>query len=175
MIKHCKVCGKEFQTTAHGPKTYCSDECRNSFYNKHQTRICRICGKEFNTSNFGQRYYCSEECVKQSIRNRNSAYQKNVKVKRYTDVGTTLVCQICGKSFTKKSWRQNKPICPECNGQYPNRCQLCGGIMKGDSYVICKDCLPYSKFKIPKRLVYTGIVEKRLFPIGGENEEKKQR
>ena len=45
----CKNCGKAFSTD-HPTKCFCSNDCRNKFYNNGtETRICAVCGKAFDT------------------------------------------------------------------------------------------------------------------------------
>lgn len=68
----CKVCGKQFYTTAKNSGA-CSEECRKKRgYTKKPvisgTCICKYCGKEFEkeSTKSGQKY-CSKECSRLAI------------------------------------------------------------------------------------------------------------
>lgn len=97
MLKHCKICGKEFETKKN--RTIC--------YDKH-TRICEICGKEFELHwPYTQKTCSSNMCRAQHIRNVSNSKKK--------------VCELCGKEFAPKSPRQKY-----CEGPHIRRCIVCG-------------------------------------------------
>ena len=54
----CRQCGKELASTQR--RAYCSDECRNAHYGKHQERRCLVCGADLTGK---QRKYCSDKCA----------------------------------------------------------------------------------------------------------------
>lgn len=68
----CKHCGKMIlQIPGRKEKKFCSDDCRNSWWNKHLTEvkrksmtdyICPACGKSFSAYGKRNRKYCSHEC-----------------------------------------------------------------------------------------------------------------
>ena len=82
IIKECKYCGKDFETTKPN-QIYCCKRCsakyqielvkekrRQRFLKESATpRICRNCGKEFIISDFKQ-VHCSEKCYSQYKRKR---------------------------------------------------------------------------------------------------------
>mgnify|MGYP002626074911 CR=1 FL=1 len=68
----CKYCGTMIlQIPGRKEKKFCSDDCRNSWWNKHLTEvkrknmtdyICPACGKTFSAYGKRNRKYCSHEC-----------------------------------------------------------------------------------------------------------------
>ncbi len=68
----CKACGKELtQRTKSRPLVYCSDKCRNLWWNAHKDamtkrpenyRKCAVCGTEFYAFPSQKKRYCSHEC-----------------------------------------------------------------------------------------------------------------
>ena len=63
IIKHCKNCGKEFETLIKS-KVYCCRKCQYTFFD----RECLYCHKIFKGSK--DRKYCSEECKQADTPNR---------------------------------------------------------------------------------------------------------
>ena len=67
---HCLCCGKELkQTEGRKHKKFCSDICRNNWWNSNRDKVnkksaikkqCKVCGKEFYT--YGNQIYCSRDC-----------------------------------------------------------------------------------------------------------------
>ena len=64
----CRFCGKQLVYTEKAKKRhFCSDQCRNSYYNrekKHKSYIrdCECCGKEFVSFGYPKKRFCSREC-----------------------------------------------------------------------------------------------------------------
>lgn len=68
----CKNCGKPVQQTPHRKrKMFCSDHCRNTWWNSHLEQVqrkaiyeftCPCCGKQFTVYGNKNRKYCSHEC-----------------------------------------------------------------------------------------------------------------
>ena len=66
----CRQCGAPItQTKGHRRKLFCSDLCRNRWWNSHPELVkrkseriftCAHCGKEFTA--YGHRKYCSHAC-----------------------------------------------------------------------------------------------------------------
>ena len=71
-ISQCEQCGKEIvQNSPKMRKRFCSDKCRNTWWNNHPDLVtrkavyehtCRHCGKPFNAYGNARRKYCSHEC-----------------------------------------------------------------------------------------------------------------
>ena len=72
VIVSCKHCGKNIvQIKGTKTKKFCSDSCRNAWWNTHQANInkkafyhitCEQCGKEFDSYGNKNRKYCSRAC-----------------------------------------------------------------------------------------------------------------
>lgn len=70
--KECKCCGKPFiQYPGRKEKKFCSDACRNRWWNAHLGEVkrkamyeysCPCCGKTFYAYGNRNRKYCSHEC-----------------------------------------------------------------------------------------------------------------
>ncbi len=68
----CPQCGKPVaQKEGRKEKKFCSDQCRTSWWNSHQseinkkayyTLVCQFCGKEFESYGNQRRKFCSREC-----------------------------------------------------------------------------------------------------------------
>ena len=68
----CECCGKEIhQVFGHKIKRFCSDACRNKWWNSHLDLVkrkavykykCPGCGREFEVYGNSRRKYCSHEC-----------------------------------------------------------------------------------------------------------------
>ena len=68
----CECCGKEIhQIFGHKTKRFCSDACRNKWWNSHLDLVkrkavykykCPGCGREFEVYGNAHRKYCSHEC-----------------------------------------------------------------------------------------------------------------
>lgn len=71
-ITTCENCGREIRQVAkQKKKRFCSDKCRNNWWNAHLTQvnrkavykiICPNCGKEFQIYGDKRRKYCSHKC-----------------------------------------------------------------------------------------------------------------
>ena len=70
--KPCQCCGNMIpQIQGRKEKKFCSDECRNSWWNRHLSEtkrknmmeyVCPACGKTFSAYGKRNRKYCSHEC-----------------------------------------------------------------------------------------------------------------
>lgn len=68
----CEYCGTPvLQKAGRKKKRFCSDKCRNNWWNSHQDQvnrkanyecICRYCGKSYISYGNKNRKYCSHEC-----------------------------------------------------------------------------------------------------------------
>ena len=68
----CRFCGAQLhQLPGRKPKQFCSDECRNRFWNRSIARVnrksmidftCPVCGKPFRAYGGCSRKYCSHAC-----------------------------------------------------------------------------------------------------------------
>ena len=68
----CECCGKEMhQFFGHKTRRFCSDACRNRWWNSHLDLVkrkavykykCPGCGREFEVYGNSHRKYCSHEC-----------------------------------------------------------------------------------------------------------------
>lgn len=68
----CKCCGKPLvQTPGKKPVKFCSDACRNTWWNAHLDQVerkavyefnCACCGRPFSAYGNAGRKYCSHEC-----------------------------------------------------------------------------------------------------------------
>lgn len=97
MIKHCIICGKEFETKT--KRAIC--------YDTH-TKICEVCGKEFELTWPYTQHTCSNnKCRAQHVRSKANSKKR--------------VCELCGKEFIPKSPRQKY-----CNEPHIYRCEICG-------------------------------------------------
>lgn len=121
--KYCKTCKKIFYPKYSAQK-YCSEKCRKNFYRSNNytpigaTLTCPVCGKSFIKRN-GKQKYCSKECKMERDKAFAVHYRRTEKTKyrkRSTTpvkIGSTLICPVCGKTFTKKNNRQ-KYCSAEC-------------------------------------------------------------
>lgn len=76
--KCCEQCGKfVVQQEGRKPKRFCSDACRNAWWNSNQdkvnkkayyTLVCKQCGKEFESYGNKNRKYCCRQCYIESRR-----------------------------------------------------------------------------------------------------------
>ena len=67
----CENCGAELIQIRAGRKRFCSDKCRNEWWNSHPDLInrkavydhtCQHCGKAFKAYGNARRKYCCHEC-----------------------------------------------------------------------------------------------------------------
>ena len=71
-ITTCQCCGKLIkQSKKQKPKKFCSDRCRNTWWNNNLDKVdrkayydivCAGCGKKFKSYGNANRKYCSHEC-----------------------------------------------------------------------------------------------------------------
>lgn len=71
-VLKCKHCGRDVvQVPGRKEKLYCSDECRNRWWNAHMNQVqrkaytsfvCLTCGKQVTVYGNDKRKYCSHEC-----------------------------------------------------------------------------------------------------------------
>lgn len=77
----CRQCGKPvMQTKGRKVKYFCSDRCRNAWWNAHPEKVqrkayyrltCQFCGKEFASYGNKNRKYCSRLCYAGARRSRS--------------------------------------------------------------------------------------------------------
>lgn len=77
----CRQCGKPvMQHKGRKSKYFCSDRCRNAWWNAHPEKVqrkayyrlaCRFCGKEFVSYGNKNRKYCSRLCYADARRSRS--------------------------------------------------------------------------------------------------------
>lgn len=97
MLKHCIICGKEFETS--GNRKIC--------YDKHM-KICEVCGKEFEL----KWPYTQKTCSDTKCRAQHT---------RSVAISTKKICELCGKEFLPSSPRQKF-----CSGPHLHVCEICG-------------------------------------------------
>ena len=71
-VTHCENCGREIkQVFKRKRRRFCSDKCRNLWWNSHLDLVkrkapytfrCQHCGKEFHIYGDRRRKYCSHDC-----------------------------------------------------------------------------------------------------------------
>lgn len=67
-IAVCDQCGKPIDKSKRSAKRFCSDACRNKWWNKHpKTEMqyittCAYCGKEIHMRRHNEKKYCSHAC-----------------------------------------------------------------------------------------------------------------
>lgn len=154
IVKHCKVCGKEFEPDRLSIST-CSPECANKLrslscrrkdsvvlYRKHndanQPVVCKTCGKEFETD-LHFRSFCSEECKRADYKkDRKKRYKKQVEKKREE----IHICKHCGKEFKTSDGRLRycSSECAEKSWAACRRIYRPKGQPKILIPVVCKNC-----------------------------------
>ncbi|MEE1369178.1 MAG: RNA polymerase subunit sigma-70 [Acutalibacteraceae bacterium] len=77
----CRRCGKPvMQVKGRKAKYFCSDRCRNAWWNAHPEKVqrkayyrltCQFCGKEFVSYGNKTRKYCSRLCYADAKRSRS--------------------------------------------------------------------------------------------------------
>lgn len=77
----CRQCGKPImQHKGRKAKHFCSDRCRNAWWNAHPEKVqrkayyrlvCQFCGKEFVSYGNKNRKYCSRLCYADARRSRS--------------------------------------------------------------------------------------------------------
>lgn len=77
----CRQCGKPImQHKGRKAKYFCSDRCRNAWWNAHPEKVqrkayyrltCQFCGKEFVSYGNKNRKYCSRLCYADARRSRS--------------------------------------------------------------------------------------------------------
>lgn len=77
----CRQCGKPIlQAKGRKAKYFCSDRCRNAWWNAHPEKVqrkayyrltCQFCGKEFVSYGNKNRKYCSRLCYADARRSRS--------------------------------------------------------------------------------------------------------
>lgn len=106
MLRHetriCRYCQSRFSVAPSSPQIYCSRGCASQ---DHGTKVkgsralmittkCPACGKVFSARATLHQKFCSKECADISFQRR-----------------TTLVCQICLKSFTVRAKAHRQKYC----------------------------------------------------------------
>lgn len=101
MIRKCKLCGQEFESSSN----------RQAYCNRNITRECLLCHKPFETKcNINSPEFCSHACASKGA------------------VFKTYYCEICGSPFHPNSSRQKyckkllKKTCPICNEEFEYPC-----------------------------------------------------
>ena len=71
-VMECRYCGAPItQTPGRKEKKFCSDRCRNRWWNEHLDLVdrranyefvCQTCGKPFTAYGNAHRKYCSRDC-----------------------------------------------------------------------------------------------------------------
>lgn len=95
-VRNCKICGKEFKTTANNKKT-CSETCRRE-----------------NAKRLAYAWYHSEANHEQQLQYRRDQYRINKPKHEYK---STAICRICGGKIDNEMLtdsRRRKQIHDEC-------------------------------------------------------------
>lgn len=81
----CSICGKEFEHYITQPRTMCSKECKQKYYDAQRIlKTCPVCGKEFKPHN-RRTLYCGEICYLKGARRKLGEKKK--------------ACVVCGAMF----------------------------------------------------------------------------
>lgn len=131
MIKQCKQCGSEFETSI-SHKKFCDKKCYKKYhYHLHKRRIasgekelmhgpftCKQCNTDYMAKAKDRNQFCSRECA--------FAFRR--------DVGFTHICDECGGEHNNGSGRIEgfRKLCDNCKPVYRKkvyirRCKSCGG------------------------------------------------
>lgn len=72
IVGYCENCGKAvIQVKGRKKKRFCSDKCRNEWWNNHKDMVnhraiydftCKYCGKKFSAYGNSNRKFCSHSC-----------------------------------------------------------------------------------------------------------------
>lgn len=197
----CKHCGKEFRlsesgTASRNSRTYCSDKCKNEFWEVERIRnvigktaYCLECGEGYVITNqWTSPMFCSIQCRENTDRKKRYA-EKLVYLKvcehcgneyvttkvgqRYCspacDVITTT-CKECGKEFKHKRYRGERVYCSiECQTKSRKRDS------KKSHEEYCEQFTKIHKWKIVPITQYNGSEKDltvRCFECGRETTRK---
>lgn len=126
-IRHCEMCGKEFEVYKKTKKRFCSDECRvkyqhtEEFKNKRINTMLAIYGKKSVGNGV------TAEKLEEYESNRKKKYQElcdksNLEILEYIDKHILLVkCKNCGKEFVTNNLSYlpyDKIYCKYCSEEY---------------------------------------------------------
>ena len=102
----CKVCKREFKTSAINPSHFCSKHCRLEHEKslRGEKRKCIICGTEFICDRNAKTKTCSKNCALK-MRYQNHIYKPKTEQR---------TCIICGKTFTCCKSKPTKTCSPSC-------------------------------------------------------------
>lgn len=74
-VPRCKNCGGIVGASSGiRPRLFCSDQCKQTWWNKHRhervskcivSHVCRTCGKPFTDYSGANRKYCSQACYRE--------------------------------------------------------------------------------------------------------------
>lgn len=101
----CKKCGKIYLTD-HPDSWYCPECADSSRRSVYRTKTCATCGVEF------VGYPRSKYCPACQAESRRAASRNHKRSGPARPIGSTDLCQACGKPYTVNSGRQR--YCPEC-------------------------------------------------------------
>ncbi len=101
----CKKCGKIYMEKKED-SWYCPDCAAESCRNVIRRKVCAMCGKEFD--GYPRSKYCPE-CRIIARREADRRHRKNGTAR---PIGSTDLCENCGKPYTVNSARQR--YCPDC-------------------------------------------------------------
>lgn len=126
-IRHCEMCGKEFEVYKKAKKRFCSDECRVKYQNTDEFKNKRI-----NTmlSIYGKKSVgngATAERLEEYEKNRKKKYEElcnksDLEILEYLDKHILLVkCKNCGKEFVTNNLSYlpyEKIHCKYCSDEY---------------------------------------------------------
>ena len=110
-VLKCKHCGRDVvQVPGHKEKLYCSDECRNRWWNTHMNQIqrrayttfvCLACGKQVTVYGNDKRKYCSHACY---IGSRHRAVRIPLRIERLQLQLNTIKVAVLGCRVPTPPW-----------------------------------------------------------------------
>lgn len=110
----CKKCGKSFDVPT-GKESYLCEECarKSKINGVLLERTCKICGASF--MGYPRSFFCPE-CSAERKKQQKKIYNQRKPVR---PLGSTDVCEACGKPYIVNSGRQR--YCPECAKEQVNK------------------------------------------------------
>lgn len=107
MLRTCLNCGEVFE--GRSDATLCSACAEQSIHSVIRTRTCSVCGIQFPGGPSAK--YCPD-CRKERERERNHKYKQRRREGRSRKLGSTDLCEVCGKEYTVTAGLQK--YCPDC-------------------------------------------------------------
>jgi len=107
MQRICKDCGKIFEGRISAIR--CPECVELQKHNKKISHVCQTCGKTFVSGMAAK--YCPD-CVAERRRAQRADYQRRKSEGQYRALGSTDICELCGKPYIVESSSQR--YCRDC-------------------------------------------------------------